>query len=65
MTVANGERRFSKLKLINTYLRSTKSDDRLSSLTFLSIENSISQSLDLSNAILEFSKKKVRKEKFL
>ncbi|XP_060878884.1 uncharacterized protein LOC132951154 [Metopolophium dirhodum] len=32
VTVASGERSFSKLKLIKTYLRSSMTDDRLSSL---------------------------------
>ena len=39
VTVASGERSFSKLKLIKTYLRSTMSKIRLTSLATLSIEN--------------------------
>ncbi|KAK0130749.1 Zinc finger MYM-type protein 1 [Merluccius polli] len=37
-TVASGERSFSKLKLIKTYLRTTTTQERLSSLAVLSIE---------------------------
>ena len=38
ITVASGERSFSKLKLIKTYLRSTIAQERLNSLSLLSIE---------------------------
>ncbi|XP_004206892.2 zinc finger MYM-type protein 1-like [Hydra vulgaris] len=43
VTVASGERSFSKMKLIKTYLRSTMSQDRLSSLGTLSIEKNIAE----------------------
>ncbi len=36
---ASAERSFSKLKLIKNYMRSTMSQDRLSGLSILSIEN--------------------------
>lgn len=39
VTVASAERSFSKLKLIKNYLRSTMSQERLSGLSILSIEN--------------------------
>ena len=41
VTVASGERSFSKLKLIKTYLRSTMSQERLNGLAILSIENEV------------------------
>lgn len=44
VTVASGERSFSKLKLIKTYLRSTMLQDRLTSLGTISIENEILKS---------------------
>ena len=39
VTVASGERSFSKLKLIKNYLRSTMLQDRLCNLSILSTEN--------------------------
>ena len=39
VTIASGERRFSKLKLIKTYLRSTTSQQRLINFAMISIEN--------------------------
>jgi hAT family C-terminal dimerisation region len=64
VTVASGERSFSKLKLIKTYLRSTMSQIRLTSLASLSIENEVAENLDFSILIKEFSDKKARKVKF-
>ncbi|XP_073501348.1 zinc finger MYM-type protein 1-like [Phyllobates terribilis] len=61
VTVASGERSFSKLKLIKTYLRSSMSDDRLTALAVLSIENDILQSLDMTTTIDEFARTKARK----
>ncbi|XP_050066053.1 uncharacterized protein LOC126555133 [Aphis gossypii] len=48
MTVASGERSFSKLKLIKTYLQSTMANERLVSLSVLSIENEIAAEIDFS-----------------
>jgi len=39
VTVASGERSFSKLKLIKTYLRSSMGQERLNNLAILSIEH--------------------------
>lgn len=64
VTVASGERSFSKLKLIKTYLRSTMSQIRLTSLATLSIENEIAENLDFSSVIKEFANRKARKVKF-
>lgn len=41
ITVAHGERSFSKLKIIKNYMRSTMSQDRLNGLTIISIENDL------------------------
>ncbi len=41
ITVASGERSFSALKLIKTYLRSTMKQERLSALALISIERNI------------------------
>ena len=43
---ATGERSFSKLKLIKTYLRNSLAQDKLSNLALLSIENNILKSLN-------------------
>lgn len=61
VTVASGERSFSKLKLIKTYVRSTMSDERLSSLAILSIENDIAENLDWTTLVNEFAEIKARK----
>jgi hypothetical protein len=41
ITVASAERSFSKLKLLNNYLRSTMSQERLNGLASLYIEKKI------------------------
>ncbi|XP_022160852.1 zinc finger MYM-type protein 1-like [Myzus persicae] len=64
VTVASGERSFSKLKLIKTYLRSSMTDDRLSSLAILSIENDLADKVNYEEAIKQFSELKARKVKF-
>lgn len=61
LPVASGERSFSKLKLIKTYLRSTLSQTKLSSLALLSIESEIAAELDYSDLISNFAKQKVRR----
>uniref|UniRef100_A0A3B5R5L1 DUF4371 domain-containing protein n=1 Tax=Xiphophorus maculatus TaxID=8083 RepID=A0A3B5R5L1_XIPMA len=45
LTVASAERSFSKMKLIKTYLRSNMSNDRLSQLAVISIENNVARSI--------------------
>src|SRR5207253_10463768 len=51
VTVASSERSFSKLKLIKNYLRSTPSQERLSSLAKLSIESKIAHECDFNELI--------------
>ncbi|VVC24691.1 HAT, C-terminal dimerisation domain [Cinara cedri] len=51
VTVAFDEQSFSKLKLIKTYLRSSITDDRISSLETLSIENDLVQKVNYEKAI--------------
>jgi hypothetical protein len=63
-SVACGERSFSKLKLIKSYLRPSMSQERLSSLDTLSVENAITQNLDFSELVKTFADKKVRKVNF-
>ncbi|CAL9696702.1 unnamed protein product [Knipowitschia caucasica] len=61
VTVASGERSFSKLKLIKNYLRTSMSQDRLCGLALLSIEKEIASKLDYKDLIAEFAAKKARK----
>lgn len=61
VTVASGERSFSKLKLIKTYLRSAMSQERLNGLAILSIENEVASQLDYSKLIDDFASAKSRK----
>ncbi|XP_042222821.1 uncharacterized protein LOC121867133 [Homarus americanus] len=61
VTVASGERSFSKLKLIKKYLRTTMSQERLNALAMLSIEKELAESLEYQDLIAEFAAVKVRK----
>lgn len=61
ITVAHCERSFSKLKLIENYLRSTMSQERLSGLAILSIENATARTIDYNDIIDEFASKRARK----
>jgi hypothetical protein len=61
VTVATAERSFSKLKLIKTYLRNTKQQDRLSGLAISSIENAVARELDVSNIIDDFANRTAKK----
>ena len=49
------ERSFSALKRIKTYLRSTMHEERLVNLAVLSVEQEISQTLNLENVFDKFS----------
>ena len=64
VTVASGERSFSRLKLIKTYLRSTMTQERLVGLSLLSIENDIAQALGFSASLKTFANAKARKVAF-
>lgn len=65
VTNCTGERSFSKLKLIKNYLRNTMGQDRLSSLTLLSIEHEKLRVLNFTDVIKQFASKKARKKSFL
>jgi hypothetical protein len=60
-TKTEGERSFSVLKRVKNHLRSTMSQERLSSLSVLSIESAISSSLDSTVLINSFASRKARK----
>ena len=65
VTVASAERSFSKLKLIKNHLRSTMGQERLSSLSLLSIESDLARKIDFDDLIECFAARKARKGVFL
>lgn len=60
-TSCEGERSFSKLKIIKNYLRSTMGQARLSSLALLSIENDLMREMTFEDVISDFANAKSRK----
>ncbi|KAK9694266.1 hAT family C-terminal dimerization region [Popillia japonica] len=68
VTVASAERSFSRLiirrKIIKTYFRNSMTQDRLSVLAILSIENNVAHSIDYCALIKDFSLRKTRKHQF-
>ncbi|XP_065658150.1 zinc finger MYM-type protein 1-like [Hydra vulgaris] len=63
VSVASGERSFSKLKLIKNYLRSSIGQTKLKNLALISIESAMASTLDYTSIINEFAKVKVRRVK--
>ena len=64
VSVAGGERAFSKMKLVKNYLRSTMSQDRLNRLALLSVESQLARALDFKDLIRDFANKKTRQWAF-
>ena len=64
VTVASGERSFSKLKLIKNYLRSTMSQERMNGLALLSIEAGTANNLDYTSLISTFAAQNARRVNF-
>ena len=64
VSIASCERRFAKLKMIKSYLRSTVSDDRPSILSILSVERDYVQKFDFEDIIANFASAKARKVHF-
>ena len=60
ISVASGERSFSKLKLIKNYLRSSMSQERLNNLAIISIESEICEELNMDEIIKDFVTMKAR-----
>ncbi len=63
VTVASAERSFLKLKLIKNYLKSTMSQERLSALSILSIENERARSLNLHEIVKQLGREKSRPQR--
>ncbi len=61
---AEGERAFSCLKRIKSYLRSTMGQTRLSSLALINVHSRIAENLDINHLIDIFASRKDRKLKF-
>ena len=64
VTVAMGERSFSKLKLNKNFLRSSMSQEGLSGLALLSIKNEQPKNLDFRKVIQQFASAKARRKNF-
>ena len=64
VSVASGERSFSKLRIIQNYLRSTMTQDRLVWLSTISIERDILDDIDITSIIKDFAEQKARKVSF-
>ena len=64
VTVASGERSFSKLKLIQNALLTTMTQNRLVNLSVLSREKEIAADIDLTVVVREFAERKARRVKF-
>lgn len=60
-TNCTSERSFSKLKLIETQLRSVMGQDRLNNLTIMSLENDLLKTIDFSDIINQFATRKARR----
>lgn len=65
VSVASGERSFSKLKLLKNYLRSTMSQNRMSGLALISIESTIAKNLDFTDLLKDYASIKTRKIQFI
>ena len=61
VSVAICKRRFSKLKLIKNYLRSSMSTLRLRNFTTLSVEQQLTDNINFDINIEEFANKKAKK----
>lgn len=64
VSVASGERSFSKLKINKTYLRNSMGAARLSDLAIISIERDIAKAIKYDDIIDEFANTNARKNLF-
>jgi hypothetical protein len=61
VSVASGERSFSRLKLTKNYLSSTMGQSRLNDMGLLSIENNVVRRIDFTDMISTFANEKSHK----
>jgi hypothetical protein len=61
VTVASAERSFSKLKLLNTYMRSTMKQERLNGLTTIALEIECREKIKYEAIIENFISKNTRR----
>jgi len=61
VSVASCERSFSKLKLIHSYLHSSRSQEKLSNLAILSIEREVTDKIYFDDIINDFASAKARR----
>lgn len=60
-TNCSGERSFSTLKRVKTYLRASMGQDRLNALALLSIESQLVREIDYDDIVDVFARTKARK----
>ena len=65
VSVASGERSFSKLKLIKSDIRSNMSQDRLNDLSILNMNSDIAMKLDSSHIIKRYAYKQAARNSSL
>ena len=61
VTNSFGERSFSTMSRVKSHIRTSMSDDRLSSLSLLCIESEMMRSIDFGDIVKDFAAKKARK----
>ena len=61
VSIASGERSFSKLSLIKNYNRSTMSQDRLNDLSTLNMNYKIARQMDFTDVIKDFAHKQAKR----
>jgi hypothetical protein len=61
VTVASAERSFSKLKLLKSYMRSTMTQERLSSLATIALESDILEKINHKKMIEDFISRNTRR----
>ncbi|ESO11935.1 hypothetical protein HELRODRAFT_108960 [Helobdella robusta] len=61
VTVSEAERSFSLLSRVKNFLRSTMSEERLTSLGMLALENDLARSLNFDDVVDDFANNKSRK----